>query len=59
MNGKPLWKDYVPEARAVLAAIREPSAVMLEAAEEDDAAFLGAPGMIWHRMIDAALKEAE
>lgn len=25
MKGKPLWQDYLPEVRAVLAAIRDPS----------------------------------
>ena len=25
MDGKPLWMDYLPEARAVLEAVRDPS----------------------------------
>ena len=25
MDGKPLWQDYLPDVRAVLAAIRDPS----------------------------------
>ena len=28
MDGKPLWMDYLPEARAVLEAIRDPSSAM-------------------------------
>lgn len=24
MDGKPLWQDYLPEVRAVMAAVREP-----------------------------------
>lgn len=62
MDGKPLWQDYLPETRAVLAAIREPSQSMREAgaeiiralcpdhsvtAAEDDAA------CVWRLMIDA------
>jgi hypothetical protein len=33
MDGKPLWRDYEPEARAAIAAMREPTPEMLEAAE--------------------------
>lgn len=31
MNGKALWQDYLPEVRAVIAAIREPSQTMVNA----------------------------
>lgn len=59
MDGKPLWQSYLPEVRAVLLAVREPSRKMLEAAADID---LGpnvqAGGTeYWHAMIDAAMKE--
>ena len=62
MDGKPLWQDYLPEARAVIEALHEPSQSMREAgaeivralcpdhspaAAEDDAA------SVWRLMIDA------
>lgn len=56
-EGKPMWQRYVPTARAVLTAIREPSEAMEKAADDNQAAFLGSPVMIWHQMIDAALAE--
>ncbi|KKC27339.1 hypothetical protein WP12_04055 [Sphingomonas sp. SRS2] len=34
MDGKPLWRDYVPEVLAVVKALREPSEAMVEAAGE-------------------------
>lgn len=34
MNGKPLWMDYLPEARAVIEAIREPSNRMIALGDE-------------------------
>jgi hypothetical protein len=57
MDGKRLWQDYLPEVRAVLEAIREPSAKMEEAANADQALFIGAPKPIWQQMVDAALAE--
>ncbi len=63
LSGKPLWMAYLPEARAVLAAIREPSrAVPLSGANSigmetghliDEGDMAGA----WRAMIDAALSE--
>lgn len=65
MDGKPLWMGYLPEVRAVLQAIREPSAAMISAAwehrrEDDDHSRLGEeplPEDAWPAMIDAALEE--
>lgn len=34
VHGKPLWQGYLPEVRAVLLAIREPSEAMAEAGAE-------------------------
>lgn len=55
MEGKPLWQDYLPEARAVLEAIREPSVDMVY-----DGGINHPPAdtiSIWQAMIDAALAE--
>lgn len=58
MNGKPLWVDYLPEVRAVIAAIREPSDVMLDAAEDMEAqSARGTAGNMWSAMIGAMLEE--
>lgn len=61
MDGKPLWQDYVPEVRAVLAAIREPSE---HAVEGGSTRFRGiglqtreAVTQAWGTMIDALLAE--
>jgi len=51
MNGKPLWQDYLPEARAVIDAIREPNETMIAAGGEC------ASGAAYRRMIDALLKQ--
>lgn len=32
MDGKPLWQDYLPEARAAIMALREPDTMMISAA---------------------------
>jgi hypothetical protein len=53
MAGKPLWQDYLPEARAVLQAIREPSDAMVEEGRRETAA----PYHAWQAMIAAALEE--
>jgi hypothetical protein len=34
MDGKPLWQDYVSEARAAIEAMREPDEVMVEAMQD-------------------------
>lgn len=69
MDGRPLWMDYLPEARAVLRAVREPSRVMTDAggeveyAGESDGEDVNvsagnyAAGVIYRAMIDAALAE--
>ena len=66
MDGKPLWMNYLPEVRAVLAAIREPSQPMLDAAfavEDDVQTATGwTRGKVdclhrWPTMIDAMLEE--
>jgi hypothetical protein len=55
MNGKPLWMDYLPEARAVIEAIREPSEGMIEYEHEHGGH--GDTRLIWCTMIDALLAE--
>ncbi|MCK0531432.1 hypothetical protein [Sphingobium agri] len=59
MDGKPLWQDYLPEVRAVLSAIREPSESMERAGWTADLPFTPSikVGTIWQSMIDAMLKE--
>lgn len=32
MGGKPLWQNYLPEARAAIMALREPDMTMIGAA---------------------------
>lgn len=54
MAGKPMWQDYLPEARAVLEAIREPDDKMFKLPliwreSSDDE--------IWVAIIDKALAE--
>lgn len=67
MDGKPLWQDYLPEVRTVLAAIRDPSAAMIDLYEgpvgeagwrmdERKAVFVKST---WNGLIDAALAEGE
>lgn len=54
MNGKPLWIDFLPEARAVFRAIRGPTERQCDAAMDvtNDHA-----RSTWQSMIDAALEE--
>lgn len=55
MDGKPVWQSYLPEARAVLQAIREPTQEMLAANPIGPTGkFL--PEDVWRGMIDAALE---
>lgn len=62
MDGKPLWQDYLPEARAVIEAIREPSEAMQVAGVnapnylEDQSSRRGCTN-IYATMIDALLEE--
>lgn len=57
MNGKPLWMDYLPEARAVIEAIREPSNRMVEHAFNHMEANGNHPRFAWEALIDALLAE--
>lgn len=53
--GTPFWHLYVQDARAAIAAMREPDEAMLSAASpfaDDDG-----PITVWKTMIDAALSE--
>lgn len=55
---RPLWHTYIPTVRAVLTAIREPSEVMLDAAEDQEAqSASGTAGNMWRAMIDTLLEE--
>lgn len=56
MDGKPLWQDYLPEVRAVLAAVREPSEAMVNATPADRNRPIY-PEDIWQAMIDAIMAE--
>ncbi|MBL0770076.1 hypothetical protein JI743_14795 [Sphingopyxis sp. DHUNG17] len=58
MDGKPLWQDYLPEARAAIIALREPDTAMIDAGtrkaadgRQDDV------GGIYLAMIEAAMDE--
>jgi len=55
MEGRPLWQDYLPEVRAVIQAIRDPSHEMVQAVPSDTNAPIY-PEDIWQAMIDAALE---
>ena len=58
MGGKPLWQDYLPEARVAIAALRMPDAAMVSAAALE-AGVIGKDEVarIFRAMIDAALIE--
>lgn len=56
MDGKPLWKDYIPEVRAVLNELRDVDMPMIAAASER--AKLGGNGDypgIFRAMVDAVI----
>lgn len=66
MDGKPLWQDYLPEARAVLGALREPSPAMIEAGSEitshiasteSSESFAADAANVWRVMVGVALSE--
>ena len=60
MDGKPLWQDYLPEARAVIEAIRETGRDSVAKACEDDRIIAwGDYGEFWEAMIDVLLAEGE
>ena len=61
-EGKPLWRNYLLQARAVLEAIREPSLRMTEAGatviryvgpEESPSGYQSDAANVWRFMIDA------
>lgn len=54
-EGRPMWESFVPLARAMLEAIREPSDAMVAAADSLPCS-LGTVDH-WQAMIDAALAE--
>lgn len=56
-EGRPMWQSYLPEAWAVMAAIREPDMQMINAAAEK-AGQIGAGDFvgIYRAMIEAAEK---
>lgn len=54
----PDWERFVPQARAVLAAVREPSEVMEDAAmDRGKLGYDPPPSSVWTAMIDAMLEE--
>ena len=58
MDGKPLWQDYLPEVRAVLAAVRQPNDAMIDAG--NDASIPGelwGVEDVWQGMLDAVLED--
>lgn len=68
MNGKPLWQDYVPEVRAVLAAVRDPNEAMLDKGVDggpfnqpsgDSPDYTAMVTDTWRAMIDELLGEAK
>lgn len=59
MDGRPLWRDYLPEARAAIMALREPDKAMTnvaarKVAQDGQSDFRE----IYRAMIDAAMTEA-
>ena len=46
------WRYYEPQARAAIAAMREPTGEMIQASIRATGGF---PKTAWHAMIDAAL----
>ena len=53
LDGRPMWADFVPEARAAIAAMREPTKAMIAAGLRYD--ILSGADRMWPDMIDAAL----
>lgn len=58
LGSPPLWKGYIPQARAAIAAMRGPTSAMSQAGWgaqcEDDCS-----DAIWHAMITSALAEKD
>lgn len=53
------WRDYLPEVRAVIAAIREPSEAMLNASTEGQSSREGVARFVWTAMSDALPEEKQ
>lgn len=51
------WRSVVPEARAAIQAMREPTNPMIDAAKDSGAALMVGLTYVWRDMIDAALAE--
>jgi hypothetical protein len=61
MDGKPLWMDFVPEARAAIEAMREPSPEILAVLERllDTQGHHQTLEESWDMLITAAIGEGE
>lgn len=60
MDGNPLWMDYLPEVRAVVEALREPSGSMVvDAADYEAVDGFATSKHVWRAMIDALLAEGK
>lgn len=66
VRAEPAWEQFLPQARVVLQAVREPSEQMTQAgaeivrnvhAEESEVAFASDAANTWRYMIDAALSQ--
>ena len=66
-GAEPDWEQFLPQARVVLQAVREPSEEMTQAgaeivrnvhAEESEVAFASDAANTWRFMIDAAISES-
>jgi hypothetical protein len=54
------WHDYIPDARAAIAAMREPNEKMIDAGFKQQQIVLSKPVEgLWQSMIDAALGETK
>ena len=52
-RGRPMWTDFVPEARMAIAAMRDPTGAIIAAGLRYDV--LSGADQMWPDMIDAAL----
>lgn len=60
MDGGPLWKDYLPEVKAVMEAIMEPSKTMCEVGANwltGDKGPRAKAQAVWREMVRAAVEE--
>src|SRR3546814_12497333 len=59
MGGKPLWRDYLPEASAAIMALLEPDKAMMNAAKLEAVQLVRDDfGKIYRAMFDAAMIES-